>query len=462
MKLRRVLFLVALTLVVLLVSACGSAATPTPKPTLPLPTVSPTPLLPTPTPVPPTPTPLPPTPTPVPPQATTKQQTNVRQGPATTFAIAGKMPLNTAAAIVGKSEDGKWFQIAFPDAAHPAWVPGEFVTVTGTIDQVQVIAVAPPPTATRGAVVAAATKPPAATPTQAFPPVRGSMAFVSSFDASQNSYVLYNLGIEPRSYGASRLLGPAPFDLAQNTNAVPFAVAPNSARIAYVFSTGATRNVLRVTNPSNPDIYMDVASHDGISSPTFSPDGKTLAYIGLDRSGSTELGMQFVYYVPADGGTPQRFFPANQPEQQQRAGEVYRGLAWGKTHLLFVSNLTGQFEIWRLNGDGGGPMQLTKDKRENISPAWSPDGKTYAYSSKQADGTYQIMVANAFDGSAPRKVTNAGHNFSPTWSPDGNWVAFMSNRGGKMDIWVTNKNGGNVQLLTDKFAGQGQMPGSWR
>jgi Tol biopolymer transport system component len=370
------------------------------------------------------------------------------------------MPVNTGAAIVGKSEDGKWFQVAFPDAAHPAWVPGEFVTVTGTIDQLPVVAVAPPPTATRGAVVAAATKPPAATPTQAFPPARGSMGFVV-YDNAQNSYLLYNLTIEPRSYGASRLMGPAPFDLAQNTNAVPFAIAPNSARVAYVFSTGAIRDTLRVTNPSNPDIVVDIYSHQGISSPTFSPDGKTIAYVGLDKAG-VDFGMQFIYTIPADGGTAQRFFPADQPTQQQRAGEVYRGVAWGKTHLLFASNLTGQFEIWRLNGDGGGPMQLTKDKRENISPTWSPDGKTYAYVSKQVDGSYQIMVANAFDSSAPRKVTNAGHNFSPTWSPDGNWIAFMSNRGGKMDIWVTNKNGGSVQLLTDKFAGQGQAPGGWR
>jgi Tol biopolymer transport system component len=72
------------------------------------------------------------------------------------------------------------------------------------------------------------------------------------------------------------------------------------------------------------------------------------------------------------------------------------------------------------------------------------------------------MVANAFDGSASRKLTNAGHNFSPTWSPDGNWIAFMSNRGGRMDIWVMNKNGGSVQLLTDKFNNQGQLPGGWR
>lgn len=462
MNMRRAFFLIALTLAVCLLSACGTAPTPTPKPTLPLPTASPTPLPPSPTPVPPTPTPLPPTPTPVPPQATTKQQTNVRQGPGTQFAIVGKMPVNTSAVVLGKSEDGKWFQVVFPDPAHPAWIPGEFVTVTGSIDQLPVVAVAPPPTATRGAVVAAATRTPTATPTQAFPPPRGSMGFVV-YDSAQNSYLLYNLTIEPRNYSASRLLGPSPFDLKRSTNAAPFAMAPNSARIAYVFSTGAIRDTLRVTHPNNPDIAVDVASHQGISSPTFSPDGTKIAYVGLDKAG-VDFGMQFIYTVPADGGTPLRFFPANQPEQQQRAGEVYRSVTWGKTHMLFVSNLTGFFEIWRLNaGDtGSGPMQLTNDKRENMSPAWHPDGKTYAYSSKQADGSYQIMVANAFDSSAPRKLTNAGHNFTPTWSPDGNWIAFMSNRGGKMDIWVMNKNGGQVQLLTDKFAGQGQLPGGWR
>lgn len=459
MNMRHVLGLVVLLLVVGLVSACGSAPTPTPKPTLPPPTLPPTPVPPTATPVPPTPTPVPPTPTPVPPQATTKQQVNVRQGPSTNFAIAGKMPANTSVLIVGKSEDGKWFQVAFPDAAHPAWVPGEFVTVTGTIDQLPVVAVAPPPTATRSAV-AAATKPPTATPTQAFPPPRGSLAFVA-LDPGQNSYVLYNLGIEPRSYGANRLLGGQPFDLARTTNAPPFAMSPVSARIAYVFDAGNQINKLRVTNPNNSELVVDVASHQGVSSPTFSPDGSKIAYIGLDKAG-VDYGMQFIYTVSADGGKPERFFPANPADLQKRPGEVFRGVAWGKTHLLFVSNLTGQFEIWRLNGDGSGPMQLTNDKRENMSPAWHPDGKTYAYSSKQADGSYQIMLGNAFDGSAPRKLTNAGHNFAPTFSPDGNWIAFMSNRGGRMDVWVMNKNGGSVQLLTDKFDKQGFLPSGWR
>jgi uncharacterized protein YgiM (DUF1202 family) len=459
MNIRHVVGFAVLLLVVLVASACGTAPTPTPKPTLPPPTLPPTPVPPTATPIPPTPTPVPPTPTPVPPQATTKQQVNVRQGPGTQFAIAGKMPANTNVVIVGKSEDGKWFQVTFPDAAHPAWVPGEFVTVTGTIDQLPVVAVAPPPTPTRGTVVAAATKPPAATPTQAFPPPRGSLIFVA-FDSGQNSYVLYNLGIEPRSYSADRLLGIQPFDLVNATNTPPFAVSPTSRRMAFVFDAGNKINKLRVTNTKGED-PIDVASHQGISSPSFSPDGAKIVYVGLDK-GSTDYGMQFIYTIPADGGKPERLFPASAADLQSRAGEVFRGVTWGKTHLLFVSNLTGQYEIWRLNGDGSGPMQLTNDKRENMSPAWHPDGKTYAYSSKQADGSYQIMLGNAFDGSAPRKLTNTAHNFAPTFSPDGNWIAFMSNRGGRMDVWVMNKNGGNVQLLTDKFDKQGFLPGAWR
>jgi len=182
-----------------------------------------------------------------------------------------------------------------------------------------------------------------------------------------------------------------------------------------------------------------------------------VAYIGLDN----DYGTQLIYAINVDDRQrPFNPFGARY-DDQRKVGEVFRGVAWGKTYILFVSNFSGAFEIWRLNGDLTGPQQITNDKRENISPAWSPDGKYFAYSSKQVNGTYQIVVRNA-DGSNPRSLTNSGDNFSPTWSPDGNWIAFMSNRGGKMDIWVMNKNGGSVQLLTNKFDGQGQLPGSWR
>jgi Tol biopolymer transport system component len=48
------------------------------------------------------------------------------------------------------------------------------------------------------------------------------------------------------------------------------------------------------------------------------------------------------------------------------------------------------------------------------------------------------------------------------WSQDGNWIAFMSDRGGRADVYIMDKNGGRVQLLTDKTPVGGLLPGSWR
>lgn len=455
MQIRNVFTLVALAVFLVVLTACGAAptATPTAKPTVAAtPTTAPTlPPPPTATLVPPSPTPIPPTATPVPPKATTKQEVNLRQGPGTSFTVAGKMPNNTSAIILGKNEDGKWLQIAFPDAAHPAWIATSFITVTGSTDKLPVISVPVAATATPGGPTP--TKVVVATPTQSFPPAKGTLGFVS-FSNAQNSYSLNNLIINPRNYSGAYLLGPNPADLRLSTNMTPFAWAPDGSRLAFVYGPNGLTDVLRVTDSAGTP--KDLVSHGsstaagGISSPTWSPDSRSIAYIGMDNN----FGTQFIYTIPPEGGAEQRFFAA-------RGGESFRGLTWGKTWILFVSNLTGTHEIWRLNSDGSGPLQLTNDKRENGSPAWSPDGKLFAYYSKQVDGSYQIMIANA-DGTSTKKLTNAGNNWSPSWSPDGNHIAFTSTRGGGLAIWVMDKNGGNSQMLTDKFGAEAQLAGSWR
>ena len=461
MKMRYTLFVISLVLLVLALSACGASptATPTPKPTTPAtPTVPPTPTQPpTPTPIPPT--PVPPTPTPIPPQATAIQTVNVRQGPGTNFAIAGKMPKDTSAVVLGKNEDGKWLQVAFPDAAHPGWIAAAFAKVNGTIDTLPVVAVATPATATPGGPTLTKVAV-AATPTHVFPAPKGTISFVT-FDPNQNSYVLNNLDVATHNFSGDRLMGPKPgvVDIRNGTNAAPFAWAPNGSGLAYVYSANSLVDVLRVTD-SGGNIH-DIVSHGGASTPggISSPvwvDSSTLAYIGIDNN----YGTQFIYTIPAAGGTEQRLFPVSATDQQNRRGEVFRGLAWGKTHFLFVSNLTGASEIWRLNSDGSGPLQLTNDKTEDGAPAWSPDGKQFAYYSKRANG-YQIMVANA-DGTGARQLTNTANNWTPVWSPDGNWIAFSSTRGGQLEIYIMDKNGGNVKLLTDKVTTESFLPGSWR
>ncbi|MBI3741690.1 MAG: SH3 domain-containing protein [Chloroflexi bacterium] len=82
------------------------------------------------------------TPTPLPVRVSAKQTVNVRQGPGIQFAIVGKLQPNNSSVVLGKDADGQWLQIAFPDSANPGWVSKSVVSVNGSVDSLQVIAVA--------------------------------------------------------------------------------------------------------------------------------------------------------------------------------------------------------------------------------------------------------------------------------------------------------------------------------
>ncbi len=90
------------------------------------------------------------------------------------------------------------------------------------------------------------------------------------------------------------------------------------------------------------------------------------------------------------------------------------------TQIAFVSNRTGNPEIWRMNADGTNPMKLTDDRAEDLEPAWSPDGTRIAFKSNRDHELYEIYTMSAIDGSDVRRITNNEQSDnSPSWSPDG-------------------------------------------
>ena len=84
--------------------------------------------------------------------------------------------------------------------------------------------------------------------------------------------------------------------------------------------------------------------------------------------------------------------------------------------IAFVSEKTGNDEIWVINADGSGEMQLTHNTWEwDKFPSWSPDGSKIAFWSNRITGRKQIWVMNA-DGSEQHNISNNEYNdWEPVW-----------------------------------------------
>lgn len=118
--------------------------------------------------------------------------------------------------------------------------------------------------------------------------------------------------------------------------------------------------------------------------------------------------------------------------------------------IVFSSDRSGNREIYVMRSSGGGVQRLTHSGLDDVSPAWSPDGKQIAWS-HGASGARSIDVMHA-DGSHVRRLTSSGSAEDPAWSPDGKKLAFTFARPGKQaDVFVMGAGGGDrTRLSTSK------------
>jgi len=83
----------------------------------------------------------------------------------------------------------------------------------------------------------------------------------------------------------------------------------------------------------------------------------------------------------------------------------------------------------------------------NSSPAWSPDGKSVAMTLSR-DGNPEVYVLTVATGNYRRLTRHAGIDTEPTWSPDGRLIAFISDRTGVPHVFVMDTDGAGVRQLT--------------
>lgn len=116
------------------------------------------------------------------------------------------------------------------------------------------------------------------------------------------------------------------------------------------------------------------------------------------------------------------------------------------TRILF--NRAGT--LWIVDSDGAN-VRMLPGIGEAVSPAWHPSGQRIAYTQLADDGTH-VLVRDLKAGTARRVSFTGGSNITPTFSPDGKTIVFSAGVDG-MDLWSLPLEGGEGPIRIT--AGQG-------
>jgi Tol biopolymer transport system component len=195
-----------------------------------------------------------------------------------------------------------------------------------------------------------------------------------------------------------------------------------------------------------PPRPVSATLHDAFD-PSISRDGRRLVY--REEWLDTNL---YLFAAKNVGGAAPSGFDEPIPVVSSTREEHSADFSPDGERIAFVSNRSGNQEIWVARRDGAEAVALTSLRAFRTgAPHWSPDGRRIVFDS-WASGTSAIYVVDAAGG-VPRIISaGAFGSWMPSWSPDGNWIYFSRGLSGAQEIWKLPAAGGDAIQVTHSGA----------